>query len=167
MNSNSSSEAEKIVLTAPADKLNKNKFTSFDKTFDDFKFNTVKPTKTSVAAAFGDDPFGDTKNNNAAIISNNNGGGMITPAKNLFNATFDDDFTDAFANIKLDGAHGGLFDKNENPKAMTVGAKAGRGYIAKQKLEADFSTISKQDFSPDDNFGEVLAQVLERSKLEK
>lgn len=152
--------------------MSKNKFSNFDSDFDAFKFNTVKPTKTSVAAAFGD-PFGDTKNNN---FNSNNGNSYSKSTSNgnnstnIFHAAFDDDdFNDNFANMKLDGAHG-FTDKTDNAtKSHTVGAKSKRGFVAKQKLEADFAkaTISNQDFAQDDSFGEVLAQVLERSKYEK
>lgn len=138
-----------LKLAFEATALNKNKFTTFESDFDGHKFNTVKPTKTSLSAAFGD-PFGDIKNGN-------NG-----------NFAFDDDFNDNFSEMKFDdtkpsnknrnGAFGG-FDEADNAKSLTVGAK-GKGLAVKQQ-------ISKQDFSQDDNFGEVLAAVLERSKFEK
>lgn len=136
--------------------------TSFFDTFDDSfseKANTLDWKKHN----FFTDPFGDTK------LSNNN---------NELSIGFDD-FNDNFGDLKiLDNIKSpNTFDKRVREQGISneIQLKTNKdfksGYakpVIKPRPKHDTSgSISKQDFLQDDKFDEVLAAVLERSKIEQ
>lgn len=161
-NTESKFESKKKATDKNANTLNAYPSTSFFDTFDD-SFSEKSNTLNSKKHNFLTDPFGDTKFSN---LSNNNE-----------TSTGFDDFNDNFENFHIPNApkSTSTFNKRlkqkENNNEFKTNKDFKSGYAKPViKPRPDHNTsgdISKQDFLQDDNFDEVLAAVLERSKIEK
>ncbi|XP_063700668.1 epidermal growth factor receptor substrate 15-like 1 isoform X2 [Culicoides brevitarsis] len=141
-------------------------FDFFDDSFSE-KVNTLNTKKNNFTDPFGDNKFGGNTNGNGNA-KNNNG----TEA-----AAFFDEFNDNFGDFKItDTNFAATNTKSKNTKTIDNSVKKDfkSGYakpIIKPRTSnnnnIEATGISKQDFSQEDKFDEVLAAVLERSKIEQ
>lgn len=161
-------ESTKDTADKNANSLQSGKNASLFDAFDD-SFSAKASTLKTKKSSFPTDPFGDAKFGNANNNNNNN---------NEASTGFDD-FNDNFGDLKITDNYKGPSSfkqmmrqqRNNNDNQLKSNKDFKSGYakpMIKPRPNQDApASISKSDFSAEDNFDAILATVLERSKIEQ